>query len=87
MARGGLNPIRSYANLLRFKVPWYRDSRPDVNVYVSHADYVSVDDLLGPKFKASEWPNTAFELLGQPFVQRNFGPGEALAWVAAAKVR
>jgi len=27
MVRGGLNPSRSMANLLRGKVPWYRDSR------------------------------------------------------------
>jgi hypothetical protein len=73
LARGGLNPIRSYANLLRFKKPWYRDSRPDVREYAPSGNYLSVDELIGPKFKASEWPNTPFELLGQPFVQRNFG--------------
>ncbi len=72
-ARGGLNPIRSYANLLRFKVPWHRDSRPGVYAYTPDGDYTPADELIGPKFKPSEWPNTAFELLGQPYVQRNFG--------------
>ncbi len=28
--RGGLNPARSFANALRFKVPWARDDRPGV---------------------------------------------------------
>jgi hypothetical protein len=72
-ARGGLNPIRSYANLLRFKVPWHRDSRPGVYGYRPDGYYTPVDELIGPKFKASEWPSTAFELLGQPYLQRNLG--------------
>jgi hypothetical protein len=38
-ARGGLNPIRSYANLLRFKVPWHRDSRPGVYAYRPNGSY------------------------------------------------
>lgn len=28
MVRGFLNPSRSFANLMRFKWPWYRDKRP-----------------------------------------------------------
>jgi hypothetical protein len=28
LAISGLNPCRSFANLLRLKAPWYRDSRP-----------------------------------------------------------
>ncbi len=28
LVRGGLNPTRSFANVLRFKVPWHRDTRP-----------------------------------------------------------
>ena len=28
--RGGLNPARSAANAMRFKVPWHRDTRPGV---------------------------------------------------------
>jgi len=73
-ARGGLNPIRSYANLARFKVPWHRDSRPGIYAYRPHGFYTPIDDLTGPKFKASEWPNhTAFELLGRGYTQRNLG--------------
>jgi hypothetical protein len=30
LLRGGLNPSRSFANAMRLKVPWYRDSRPGV---------------------------------------------------------
>lgn len=30
LARGVLNPSRSFANLMRFKVPWARDDRPGV---------------------------------------------------------
>jgi hypothetical protein len=73
VARGLLNPSRSYANLLCFKAPWYRDTRADPDVYISDGFYTPEDDLSGPKFQASEWPSTAFELLGQPYVQRNFG--------------
>jgi hypothetical protein len=72
-ARGGLNPIRSYANLLRFKVPWHRDSRPGVYAYRPNGSYTPADELTSPRCKASEWPNTAFELLGQPYLQRNLG--------------
>ncbi|MBY0508090.1 MAG: hypothetical protein K2X03_29525 [Bryobacteraceae bacterium] len=31
VARGVLNPARTFANCLRFRVPWHRDSRPGVN--------------------------------------------------------
>jgi hypothetical protein len=31
LVRGALNPTRSFANLLRGRVPWHRDSRPGVN--------------------------------------------------------
>lgn len=32
VARGVLNPARSFANLLRWKVPWYRDDRGGVRL-------------------------------------------------------
>jgi len=32
MVRGILNPNRSFANLMRFQVPWYRDTRLGVSV-------------------------------------------------------
>jgi hypothetical protein len=33
MARGWLNPSRSFANMMRFKVPWWRDTRPGIWKY------------------------------------------------------
>ncbi len=33
MARGWLNPSRSFANMMRLKVPWWRDSRPGIWKY------------------------------------------------------
>ncbi len=35
LARGFLNPARSFANCLRFRTPWHRDSRPGVNELTS----------------------------------------------------
>jgi hypothetical protein len=71
-ARGGLNPIRSYSNMLRLKVPWYRDSR---SLYAPRHDAaVAKKNATEATFKADAWPNRALELLGQPYVQRNFGP-------------
>ena len=34
LVRGCLNPTRSFANILRFRVPWHRDTRPGVNELV-----------------------------------------------------
>jgi hypothetical protein len=31
LVRGFLNPNRTFANVLRFKLPWYRDTRPGVS--------------------------------------------------------
>lgn len=33
MVRSWLNPTRSFANLMRFREPWYRDTRPGVLIY------------------------------------------------------
>ena len=74
LARGGLNPIRSYANILRFKKPWYRDSRPGVREYRPEGHYTPKDDKAGLPFRWSAWPKTPFELLGQPMVQQFLGP-------------
>ena len=73
-ARGMLNPIRSYANILRFKKPWYRDSRPGVYEYKPEGHYTPKDDETRPPFKWSAWPSTPFELLAQPMVQQFLGP-------------
>ena len=32
LSRSILNPARSMSNLLRFKWPWYRDSRPGLRI-------------------------------------------------------
>jgi hypothetical protein len=34
--RGALNPTRSFANILRFRVPWHRDTRGGVSVPTTH---------------------------------------------------
>lgn len=33
MVRGWLNPSRTFANLMRLKEPWYRDTRPGIGKY------------------------------------------------------
>jgi hypothetical protein len=56
LARSMLNPTRSYANILRFKVPWMRDDRPNVGAYRSIGSNTPFGDLTGPKFDHREWP-------------------------------
>jgi hypothetical protein len=73
-ARGMLNPIRSYSNLLRFKKPWYRDSRLGVYAYRPEGHYTPKEEKIGLPFRWSAWPKTPFELLGQPMVQQFLGP-------------
>jgi hypothetical protein len=73
-ARGMLNPIRSYSNLLRLKQPWHRDSRPGVYTYRPEGRYAPWDEETGEPFKFSRWPDTPFELFGQPLFQRFLGP-------------
>lgn len=41
LARGGLNPSRSLANILRGKVPWYRDTRRGVFYGNPHAPMIA----------------------------------------------
>jgi hypothetical protein len=38
MVRGGLNPSRSFANLMMFKLPWHRDSRDGITTYDAEAE-------------------------------------------------
>jgi hypothetical protein len=33
LARGGLNPARSFANMIRLEYPWKRDDRPSISEY------------------------------------------------------
>jgi hypothetical protein len=39
IVRGWLNPSRSFANMMMFKVPWHRDTRPGVTTYDAKADH------------------------------------------------
>ena len=74
LARSMLNPTRSYANILRFKVPWMREDRPNVGAYESTGNYIPLDDITGPEFDPRAWPTqTAFELTGEPMFQRYLG--------------
>jgi len=38
LIRGWLNPSRSFANMLMFKYPWHRDSRPGIRTYETNVD-------------------------------------------------
>ncbi len=74
LARSMLNPTRSYANLLRFKVPWMRDNRPDVDAYEPTGSYTPLDVITGPKFNHRAWPTDgAFELTAEPIYQQYLG--------------
>jgi hypothetical protein len=78
-ARSALNPTRAYANILRFKVPWYRDDRGglfhrhDTGAELEPGD-VSPSLSAGPRFDATAWPKSvAFELEAGPVYQRFLG--------------
>ncbi len=72
-ARSMLNPMRSYANLMRFHVPWDRDTRPGVLAYHPNGDFRIQDDIKGPKFNAKSWPSQPFELLVKPIAEHFTG--------------
>lgn len=74
VSRSMLNPSRSYANLLRLKVPWARDDRPGVRTYNPEGRYTPVDDIKGPRFDSRVWPgNAAFELNAQAMFEQFMG--------------
>jgi hypothetical protein len=86
LARSMLNPTRSYANILRFKVPWMREDRPNVGVYESTGDYTPADDITGPKFDHRAWPaHAAFELTAEPMFQRYIGKAGSSCMGAAGE--
>jgi hypothetical protein len=72
VARGMLNPSRSYANLMRFKVPWMRDDR---SIYASvDGQYTPHDDVTGPRFDPRAWPaSVAFELNAHAMFEQFMG--------------
>jgi hypothetical protein len=84
VTRGMLNPSRSYANLMRFKVPWTRDDRPGVRAYMPTGEFTPRDDKIGPRFDSRAWPrNAAFELNAQAMFERFLGnPGQACVGAA-----
>ena len=74
VARSMLNPMRSYANLLRFKAPWIRDDRDNVGAYMPDGNYTAKDDIAGPTFDPRAWPTgPAFELTGEPMFEQFLG--------------
>lgn len=74
LARGALNPTRSYANILAFHTPWHRDTRPGVREYRPDLDDLPGRNETGPRFQAKAWPErTAFELSVEPVMQRYLG--------------
>jgi hypothetical protein len=76
VARGMLNPARSYANLVRFKVPWTRDDRSGVTTYQPDGHYSPVDEIHDPRFDSRAWPSgAAFELNAQGMFERFLNKG------------
>jgi hypothetical protein len=66
MVRGWLNPTRSFANLMRWKEPWYRDSRPGITKYrAGMAPYVS--PYVSPTPTVKRDPNEPFWREVAPF--------------------
>lgn len=81
MARGWLNPSRSFANILRGEVPWHRDTRPGVSSYRSGTGYIQPDDE-----PAAEGGLPTVEFM--PMVQfLSFGGGQCLGGGAQAGFR
>jgi hypothetical protein len=86
LARSMLNPTRSYANILRFQVPWMRDDRPNVGTYEPRGNYTPHDDIAGPGFDHRAWPTqAAFELTAQPMFQRYLGQAGSSCMGAAGE--
>jgi hypothetical protein len=73
VARTTLNPTRTYANIVRFKVPWYRDTRAGVYAYKPEIKYKPQDDIAGPRFRPDAWPDHAFELMANPIAMQYLG--------------
>ena len=90
LARSAMNPTRSYANILRFRKPWYRQTR---SIWAPRARPAPRDT--GPVFHARTWPeNHPFELemhsLTEQYLGKNSGgtctgaAGEAAFQLSAA---
>ena len=64
LARGGLNPARSFANVLGGRVPWSRDTRPGVKSYVARDERRYAFDLYRT---AKREPNPGDSAVVAPF--------------------
>lgn len=89
IARSGLNPARTMANVMGFKVPWYRDSRPGVRAYTSEVgavldswnDRSNAGDVITPP------PGVApFEFTAMPRMAR-YGAGSCVGGGASGAFR
>jgi len=66
MARGWLNPSRSFANMMRFKVPWWRDSRSGIWKYKMYEEVArreaerALRDAASPARPTDEEPWTPY---------------------------
>lgn len=57
MARGWLNPSRSFANMMRWKAPWVRDSRPGVWQYRAAEERLRRERELAGRLAAESIPH------------------------------
>jgi hypothetical protein len=81
LARSTMTPTRAYANVLRFKKPWFRDNRP---LYLHPAQAAGKPELFAsangrpvspePRFNPTVWPKSvAFELEADAVYERFLG--------------
>jgi hypothetical protein len=72
MARCWLNPTRSFANMMQFRLPWARETRPDVDLYIPAYDHVYASTLSHPTPRR---PSPADYAVAAPFeFALNFQP-------------
>lgn len=77
LARGGLNPSRSFANVLNGELPWHRDDRPGVfKPYPEAAAVRSFMEQATAKVEVHSPPGVApFEFTVEPIFKQYFGSG------------
>lgn len=77
LARSTLNPMRSYANILRFQAPWHRDSRGGILVHdtpLAESPATMITATPAPRFDPEAWPKSvAFELASGATYERFLG--------------
>ncbi len=89
MLRGWLNPARSWTNMMRLKVPWYRETR--AGVFEPYRDYGLTPKYENPPEDNSVRPWQRVRPLSfRPMLMRcssTAGTSGTLAWAAAADRR